>query len=55
MLFRPDAGTTPDMSRVLQAEIDGAELEILPQAAHLSNIEQADAFNTVLRGFLDRH
>ncbi len=47
-----DAGTTPDMSRIIQAEIGGSELEILPQAAHLSNIEQADAFNKTLRKFL---
>lgn len=48
-----DAGTTPDMSRAIQAEIAGSQLEILPQAAHLSNIEQADAFNRVLLGFLE--
>lgn len=49
-----DAGTTPDMSRIIQAEIKGSELEILPQAAHLSNIEQANAFNDILLAFLAR-
>lgn len=47
-----DTGTTPDMSRVIQAQIEGSSLVILPQAAHLSNIEQADAFNKVLLDFL---
>lgn len=50
-----DPATTPEMSRVIQAEIAGSELMILPQAAHLSNIEQADAFNNILLGFLARH
>jgi len=49
-----DKGTTPEMSRIIQAEIPGAEMVVLPNAAHLSNIEQAAAFNEVLRGFLDR-
>jgi 3-oxoadipate enol-lactonase len=49
-----DAGTTPDMSRVIQAEIEGSELVILPRAAHLSNIEQAEAFNRTLLDFLSR-
>ncbi len=48
-----DAGTTPDMSRIIQAEIDGSKLVILPNAAHLSNIEQADKFNAALLGFLN--
>jgi 3-oxoadipate enol-lactonase len=47
-----DTGTTPDMSRIIQAEIAGSSLVILPQAAHLSNIEQAGAFNKVLLDFL---
>ena len=50
-----DAGTTPEMSRVIQRKIFGSELVILPQAAHLSNIEQADAFNDALLGFLARN
>ncbi len=49
-----DPATTPEMSRVIQAEISGSELVILPEAAHLSNIEQAEAFNSVLLDFLAR-
>lgn len=50
-----DTGTTPEMSRVIQRQIPGSELVILPQAAHLSNIEQAEAFNAALLGFLARN
>jgi len=32
----------------------GSELKILPAAAHLSNIEQADEFNKAMTGFLNR-
>jgi len=34
--------------------IDGSQLVVLEEAAHLSNIEQPRAFNTALRGFIDR-
>ena len=46
-----DAGTPPAMARELAAAIPGARLEIIPGAAHLSNIEQADAFNRQLLAF----
>lgn len=47
-----DAGTPPAMARVLAAGIPGARLEIIPDAAHLCNIEQADVFNRLLLDFL---
>lgn len=50
-----DPATTPEMSRIIHAEIEGSELAILPDAAHLANIEQPDAFNDVLMGFLAQH
>ncbi len=50
-----DPSTTVAHSRVIHEAIDGSELCILDQAAHLSNIEQADAFNAALRSFLDKH
>jgi pimeloyl-ACP methyl ester carboxylesterase len=40
------------MSEALARGIPGAELEILPGAAHISNIEQAAAFNARLARFL---
>ena len=50
-----DPGTPPAASRLIQERIGGAELVILEQAAHLSNVEQPAAFNTALLDFLGRH
>lgn len=47
-----DAGTPPAMARLLANTIPGAELAIIPDAAHLSCIEQATAFNRLLLDFL---
>jgi 3-oxoadipate enol-lactonase len=52
MVGDQDVGTPPAMARELAAAIPGAQLEIIPGAAHLSNIEQADAFNRQLLAFL---
>lgn len=48
-----DLATPPDHARLIAARIAGAELVEL-DAAHLSNIEQADAFTRHLLGFLER-
>ncbi|MFA6310779.1 MAG: 3-oxoadipate enol-lactonase [Sterolibacterium sp.] len=47
-----DAGTPPAMARAIAEAIPGAQLEIIPDAAHLSNIEQAEIFNRLLLEFL---
>ncbi len=47
-----DQGTPVAASEVLNAGIAGSKLVILPDAAHLSNIEQAEAFTGALMGFL---
>lgn len=47
-----DVGTPPAMAATLAAAIPGARLEVIPGAAHLSNIEQADVFNRLLLDFL---
>ncbi len=47
-----DPGTPVAMSKEIQAAIPGSELVVLPRAAHLSNIEQAAAFNGALLSFL---
>lgn len=49
---RDDVGTPPAMSEAIAAAIPGARLEVIPEASHLSNIEQADAFNKLLLDFL---
>ncbi len=47
-----DPGTPPAMAREIAAAIPGARLEVLAQASHLCNIEQAAAFNRLLLDFL---
>lgn len=48
-----DSGTTPDMAREIHRRVAGSRLEILADAAHLSNIEQQAAFDAAVLGFLD--
>ena len=49
-----DPGTPVAMAREIHEALPGSELVILPSAAHLSNIEQQQAFNAALLAFLDR-
>jgi 3-oxoadipate enol-lactonase len=49
-----DPATPPAMSRQIQEAIDGAELVVIPDAAHIANIEQPAAFNAALLDFLRR-
>jgi 3-oxoadipate enol-lactonase len=50
-----DAGTPVAMSREIHEAAPGSELVIIPNASHLSNLEQPEAFNRALIGFLARH
>jgi 3-oxoadipate enol-lactonase len=54
MTGRQDPACTVDQATVLHRMIDGSRLLILEDAAHLSNIEQPQAFNAALRAFIDR-
>jgi 3-oxoadipate enol-lactonase len=47
-----DQGTPVAMSQAIHENAPGSRLDILPQAAHLSNIEQPAAFDRALREFL---
>ena len=47
-----DQGTPVAASQAIQSKIAGSELQILKSAAHLSNMEQPDAFTTALTNFL---
>jgi 3-oxoadipate enol-lactonase len=49
-----DPGTPVAASRVIHEQIQGSELVILKSAAHLSNLEQPEAFNQALTGFLQK-
>jgi len=50
-----DPACPVDAARVLHDGIAGSELVILPQSAHLPNVEQAAAFNGALLDFLGRN
>lgn len=47
-----DPGTPVAASRVMHEKIAGSQLVIVPAAAHLANMEQPEAFNKALAGFL---
>jgi len=49
-----DVTTPPDASRLMAERIPGAELHIIPGAAHMSNLENPAAFNAHLLAFLRR-
>lgn len=48
-----DAGTPPAMAAAITARWPGARLVVLPDAAHLANLEQPGAFNREVLEFLD--
>ena len=52
MVGEEDPGTPVAASEAIHERIAGSQLVILPSARHLSNIEQADAFNQSLMDFL---
>ncbi len=48
-----DGPTPPADGKLMAEHIPGARLEIIPQAGHLSNLEQPEAFNAAIRAFLE--
>jgi 3-oxoadipate enol-lactonase len=50
-----DHGTPPEMSKQMHMNIKGSELFIIPNAAHISNIEQEEVFNFNIQKFLSQH
>lgn len=54
LIGEEDHGTDITMARTMLERIPGAEMEILPRAAHCSCVEAAEEFNRALRGFLVR-
>jgi proline iminopeptidase len=49
-----DPTTTPRAARVLHDGIPGSELHVVPDAGHLSFVEQPDDYLAAVRGFLGR-
>ncbi len=54
MVGENDLGTPVAAAEAIHDMITNSELVILPAAAHLANIEQAETFNTTLMTFLTR-
>jgi 3-oxoadipate enol-lactonase len=54
LVGKQDPACTVEQSTVLHRMIDGSRMEVIDNAAHLSNIEQPAEFNRILRGFLDK-
>jgi len=49
-----DVGTPVAMARAIHQAIAGSDLVVIPDASHLSNVEQPEAFNRALLDFLGR-
>jgi 3-oxoadipate enol-lactonase len=49
-----DATTPPEASRAMHAKISGSELHIIPNAAHMCPLENAEEVNRVMLAFLAR-
>lgn len=47
-----DATTPPSDAKLMAEQIPGARLSIIPNAAHLTNLEQPDLFNQTLAAFV---
>jgi 3-oxoadipate enol-lactonase len=52
MVGEKDLGTPVTASQAMHERIPNSRLVVLPSAAHLSNVEQPEAFNEALMGFL---
>jgi 3-oxoadipate enol-lactonase len=52
MVGEDDPGTPVSASQAIHERIPDSKLVILPSARHLSNVEQAEAFNAALLAFL---
>jgi len=51
---KDDPGTPVAMAEEIHHALPGSKLVVIPSAAHLSNLEQPDAFNRALADFLDQ-
>ena len=54
MVGEDDQGTPVSASEAMHKRISNSKLAVLPSARHLSNVEQAEAFNTTLLNFLQK-
>jgi 3-oxoadipate enol-lactonase len=54
MVGEQDIGTPVAMARDIHNAMLGSRLVVIPSAGHLSNIEQPEAFNQAVLGFLEK-
>jgi 3-oxoadipate enol-lactonase len=54
LVGKEDAVTPPAAAEAMHERIRGSELQVIPNAGHLSNLENPSAFNHALVGFLRR-
>ena len=54
MVGEEDPGTPVEKARATQGKIEGAELAVLRSASHLCSLEQPEAFNRTVMGFLQK-
>ena len=47
-----DQATPPSDARLMAEQIPGARLALIPNAAHLANLEQPESFNQILASFV---
>ena len=50
-----DKLTPPSIGETMMAKIPNARMAVIEDAGHLSNMEQPDAFNKIMRAFLQEH
>ena len=55
MVGDQDHGTPPEMAREIHRNLPGSQLVIIPDASHLSNVEQPALFNRAIVDFLAAH
>ena len=52
---KEDQGTPVEVAEIMNQKIENSELVIIPDASHLSSVEQPAVFNNALVPFLNRH
>lgn len=50
-----DPGTPVSMAKAIHENLPLSQLEVISQAAHISNVERPDEFNRLVLDFLSRH
>ncbi|MFC7540615.1 carboxymuconolactone decarboxylase family protein [Siccirubricoccus deserti] len=50
---RPRPSTTPEAAKAIQAAIPGSKLVVIAEAAHIPNLERAEAMTRAVLGHLD--